>query len=227
VTLSGSVTLDGPRAPAFDDHSSTQEDSMNRTLFPAVLALAASPVLAEVAPPAAPGERVRVRLLDEHGARAVVTGRLLRTDPDSLTVQPPKGAPVTLPLARLERLERSLGRRSRGRGALHGAAFGLAGGMVVGASAGLLAGSDARPAACDAPQGDGAWLNAIACGIRFSAAEKAGIGAVAIGAVGAVTGGVVGAIAPGERWQKGKPERLRFAVGPQRGGVGASVQLRF
>lgn len=201
---------------------------MKKLIAVAVFA-AAAPAWAATAAEPVVGERVRARIQNGDGSRMWVTGRLMEADAGSLMVQPAKGEPVMVPLARVERFDRSRGRRSGGKGALRGAAFGLASGAVLGAAVGAL-GTDTSPSpACQTPpSGDAQWMEAIACGLSGgSRGEGAALGAVLVGATGAVVGAVVGGIAPGERWERAEPGALRLSVMPTRGGVGARLTLSF
>src|SRR6187431_2208819 len=92
-----------------------QGGAMKMLIAVAVLA-AATPALAESQPAA--GARVRARFLAADGSRTALTGRLVAADADSVTIQPAQGAPVVVPLGRIDRFDRSWGRRSAGAGAL-------------------------------------------------------------------------------------------------------------
>jgi hypothetical protein len=201
-----------------------------KELIAAVLMIAAvTPVYAAAEAELASGDRVRISIVDGAGARTSLSGQVLNVTDEALTIQPRKGAPATVPLRSLDSLDRSLGRRSAGKGFLRGAGVGLAAGLVLGAVGGAASAQTHAPAACfTPPSGDAQWLDAIACGIgRQSRTEVAAVGAVLLGTTGAVVGGVAGALAPGERWQKASPERVRLSVGPRHGGLGAAIQISF
>jgi hypothetical protein len=156
---------------------------MNRIAAVAVLAATPSLALAAAAEPAA-GERIRARV---HGSRRTedwVVGRLLDADGASVTIRTATGEAVSLPLRRLDRVERSLGSRGRGRGALRAAGRGFVGGAVLGGLGGAV--GERR---------------------SFPVREDAALGAAVLGVAGAVVGGLVGSLAPGERWE-------RMSVGP-------------
>ena len=197
----------------------------------AVLVLAATPslALAGAHDEHAAGDRVRARIQGAKGADEWIVGRLLDADDASVTIRSATGDAVVVPLRRLDRLDRSLGRRSAGRGALRGAGLGFASGAVLGALAGAVGSDGGSSPACNAPpRGDAQWLEAAACGASLgTGAENAVMGAAVMGAAGAVVGGLVGSLAPGERWERTSVERVRVSIEPRRGGVGAAVRLSF
>jgi hypothetical protein len=179
---------------------------MKKLIAVAVLA-AATPALAETRPAAAEGDRVRARIQNRDGSRSWLTGRVVETGAGSLTMQPEKGEAVVVPLERLDRFDRSLGRRGAGEGLLRGAGAGFVAGAVTGAVVGAASGG-----------GEGEW---------FSSGESALAGGILLGASGAVLGAVVGLAAPGERWEKAQPGAVRVSVAPTLGGVGARVRFSF
>lgn len=134
------------------------------------------------------GTRVRVSAPGVLPRR--VAGRVVRITPDTVVLQTRAVAPVAVPLAAAERMERSLGRSHLG-GAARGLAFGaLAGGTAMGAA--VLGGAEfCIYVSC---------LNNNLAGAAGGFLIGAGIGAP----VGAVIGGVLGieewgAITPGPR----------------------------
>jgi hypothetical protein len=127
------------------------------------------------------GERVRVRIVGRPDAWTL--GNVSRLSVDTLWLR--SGADsVVVPLRLLQRLDVPRGSRSNfGRGL----AIGALSGTVLGALAGLASGDDP-------PCGD-AWF----CW-RWSAGDKAEMGAVGFGVLGAVVGGIAGAATRSERW---------------------------
>jgi hypothetical protein len=187
------------------------------------LSLAGTAISAE---PAAGTERVRLALQTPSGTRLSgrIVGEIVATGPETLTVRTGERE-VVVRRDEIARMDRSLGRRSRGAGALRGAAIGLGIGAVLGAGVGALSGDDSERSYC--PPYDGFGFGSI-CGplFTFSARDKAVIGGVALGTLGAVLGGIGGAAAPGERWRRDQPGPA-FALRPQRRGLGAELALRF
>jgi hypothetical protein len=179
---------------------------MKRLIAVAVLA-AATPALAEVQPAAPVGPRVRARFLGVDGSRTSLTGRVLAADRDSMTILPAQGDAVVVPLGRIDRFDRSGGRRSRGHGLLRGAGLGLATGTVSGTLIGVASTTSEKRSS--------------------ETGENALYGGVAFGVFGAFLGGIVGALAPGEQWVRTEPGSVRVTVSPARGGIAASVRLSF
>jgi hypothetical protein len=197
---------------------------MKRIAAVAVLTAAPSLALAASRPEPAAGDRVRARIQDAKGAEAWIVGRLVGADDASVTIRSATGDAVVVPLRRLDRLDRSLGRRSARRGALRGAGFGFASGAVLGALAGAVGSDGGSSPACDAPpRGDAQWLEAAACGASLGRGpESATMGAAVLGTAGAVLGGLVGSLAPGERWERTSVERVRVSIE-----LGAAVSFSF
>jgi hypothetical protein len=197
----------------------------------AVFVLAATPSLALAGSQdeLAAGGRVRARIQDAKGADEWIVGRLVDADDASVTIRTARGEAVAIPLRRLDRLDRSLGRRSAGRGALRGAGLGFASGAVLGALAGAVGSDGGSSPACNAPpRGDAQWLEAAACGASLGRGpESATMGAAVLGTAGAVLGGLVGSLAPGERWERTSVEHVRVSIEPRRGGVGGAVSFSF
>jgi hypothetical protein len=168
--------------------------------FVGILSLAAAVALADDTVRLASGTRVRVTV-PTGGGRLV--GTVLALDDKNLTLQVP-GKTDTAVLRRedITELFVSAGRRSRGRGALIGAAIGAGAGALIG----LAAGSDDRSNF-----------------IRFSAGQKA----VLFGIVLAPIGALVGAAGhPAERWKELPKDRIRLSLAPV-SGRGAAVSLAF
>ena len=144
------------------------------------------------------GDRLRIRTGD---GRA--TYRLIDTAADTLVVERSGGAaPQRIALASVERLERSLGRHSRGRGFARGAAIGGVAGVGVGLVGGVVVAREED--------------------VMGLAPLVAGAAAVVYGATGALLGGLVGMSAPGERWERVDAAR-RVTVAPMHGGMGVRV----
>ena len=131
---------------------------------------------------------MRARIQDAKGAEEWIVGRLVDADDASVTIRSATGDAVVVPLRRLDRLDRSLGRRSARRGALRGAGLGFASGAVLGALAGAVGSDGGRSPACDAPpRGDAQWLEAAVCGASLGRGpESATMGAAVLGTAGAV-----------------------------------------
>jgi hypothetical protein len=90
--------------------------------------LAVLPALADQPPELRPGSRVRVAT---SGGGGTIRGRVATLDERFLTVEPKPGTnPIIVDRSQITRLELSAGRRSRGRGALIGAAVGLGVGLL-------------------------------------------------------------------------------------------------
>jgi len=109
---------------------------------------------------------------------------LHRITDDSLIVHRPGGDAIEgLAFSDLDRLEISLGDRSRSMGAGRGFTFGFLGGVAAGVVTGLVISRGADPD--DFPKD----VAAVVTGIGF-------------GLVGGIVGAVIGAILPGEAWQR-------------------------
>lgn len=149
------------------------------------------PASAQRSLPVAPGERVRVTLPRETGERGDkrLRGEVLEITPDTLVLQLPSGT-VRLGLARLRRVERSLGAPGPAESALQvGALLGATGAAEL-----PLLDADER---------------------MFGTVGQAAL----VGAgVGAAVGAVYGALFPRERWERAPlphdppmlPDALRF-----------------
>lgn len=132
--------------------------------------------------------------------------------------------PVEVEKASVARIERSLGHRSRGKGARRGAGIGL----LVGATSGILLGFASGG---DDPCGEVRDPFGF-CNLAFSAGEKAAIYGIALGALGTIGGAVVGATRSGERWERGATvfanERVGVRLVPAgRRGAGIQVAVGF
>lgn len=111
-----------------------------------------------------------------------VQGTRLVLDREKATWQDPSGERRTVPIAALQEIRHSAPGSKRPMGALHGLLFGLGAGVITGGAIGLASGDDQCPPSLD-------W-----CFFRFSAREKAVLGAVGLGAMGALTGAVIGSL---------------------------------
>lgn len=207
--------------------------------------------------PIRPGARVRVthpRICPADlcvGPRRKSVGTLLAWRADSLVVQS-NGDTLSVPVDLVTRLEvsRARGLSSKGAaiGALVGGGLGVAAelgpaGIAFGAGVGALlgTGSSARKgagigllvgAATGAVIGFASGDDTSSCSgwfcLRFTAEEKAVLGAVGLGGLGAVIGLIAGAASGSERWQEVSLDRVRVSLGPQRDGrfgFGASVRF--
>ena len=144
-----------------------------RSLLVALTLVTAAPAAAQVADGPAPGDRLRVHAPGVLGERVLV-GRLAGRDSLALLLRPRYGATARVPLASIERLERSRGPRRGVR-------------TLLGALAGLAV-STAAVVAND----PGSWN----CGGEFC-----GLGQSVLIVSGAtVAGGVIGYATHRERW---------------------------
>jgi hypothetical protein len=182
--------------------------------FVGILSVAAAVALADDTVQLASGTRVRVTVRTGGGR---LVGTVLALDDKHLTLlggvipTPSRGLELQVPgktdtsvLRRedITKVDVSAGRRSRGRGALIGAAFGAGAGALIG----LASGSDDP--------------NSF---IRLSAGEKAALVALVLAPIGAVVGAVGH---PAERWKELPKDRILLSLVPVRG-RGAAVSLAF
>jgi len=120
---------------------------------------------------------------DRRGKQARIVGVIASQDQQTLTVRRDDGSTVAIPWVAVARVEHSVGRRSRWRGA--GLGFLIGGG--VGASVGFVDGIG-----CDSTKS-----------FCVGGPAAAAIGGLVLGGAG---GAVVGAlIRPGERWEEAPP----------------------
>jgi hypothetical protein len=146
-----------------------------------------------------PGARVRVSAPDLLGPGALI-GNVVALRGDTLVVRKADAgaAGLHLPLARVERLEVSRGRRSRGTGAALG--------FLVGAAVGAAYGEAGHP------------------GLGHTDISEGGETAIYAG-VGGLLGAAIGAVLGGERWKR-VPLPRRLGIAPHwRGGVAVSARL--
>jgi len=190
-----------------------------------ILCLGAALAAAPAAPaPAAIDPGTRVRLAFARDADPITPGRARGTRRAGRVVEVGDRTftvafdghprPVEVEKASVLRLERSLGRRSRGQSALRAAGIGLLGGAVIGALVGLASGDDE------------------CCFLNFSAGEKAVLYGTALGTIGTVGGALAGASSPSESWEPGAmvfgSSRVGVHLVPAgRRGAGMAVSLGF
>ncbi len=155
----------------------------------------------------APGARVRLyasQTADGRYGRFV--GRIVRWVPDSLTLKPEDDLPVVVPVASINRLEGSRGRKSN---SAEGAGIGLLVGAATGAIIGLASDTDCG-------------------GFGPCGAEEVAALAVVFGGLGGVIGLIIGASTTTERWVEVPLDRLRVSFAPQRDGRFAlGLSMRF
>jgi hypothetical protein len=130
-------------------------------------------------------------------------GRLVRVDSESLVLETSAGVATTIPRDSIERLDRSLGRHSRGRGALIGA--GIA--AVVGVASSLAYGASCEEEEC---------TMGAAYGLLLYTPLAMGVGA-AIGAL----------VPPGDRWKPVQNERVSLRFDPDLRKAQVTVALSF
>jgi hypothetical protein len=164
---------------------------------------AAAAASAQAESAAAPGDRVRVR--PKHGKR--ITGAIVSLDEYRLQLQPIDAREsIALDWNDVRRVEVSRGRHG------HARTGAIVGGLLVGVP-GALVGS--------------------LCNFYGESSESCAGAIVYEGAVGALLGGAVGAgigsAFRSERWDTvSRPRRqLSLAITPRRGGVAATVGVRF
>jgi hypothetical protein len=136
------------------------------------------------------GEWVRVRF--GGGGDQVIEGSLQGIEEDGLLVLSPEGTQTSrIPMDRVREFRVLRGSKNQ---ALMGLGVGLAGGAVVGGLIGLADGDDESGF------------------IRFSAGEKAAMGAVAFGLIGGAAGLVIGAVSRTDRWERASLPALTPSV---------------
>ena len=123
-------------------------------------------------------------LVDEDRQPKALTGRYLSLNAEQARLDDASGQRRSVPVDALRAI-----RYSRpGTGAYQGMGIGLLTGAALGAVAGLASGDDNCPSS-------GSFSSGSWCFFRFSAQEKAGLGAVGLGLVGMLVGGIVGGLA--------------------------------
>jgi hypothetical protein len=166
---------------------------------------------------------VRLETVEENGRTSFVTGRLIAIEAENYILATESPAHVVrLRREQVVRVEQG-SRRSRRQGMGRGAAIGLAVGAISGALIGLGSGDDT----CARPRdGDGFGLGG-GCLLSFSAADKALLTGVFLGALGTTLGAAAGAVHPGHRWVPfGNPSRRVSLAVPTRG-TGLGMAIRF
>jgi hypothetical protein len=158
----------------------------------------------EEPPELRPGARVRVSMRQQSQRAGEVqtvklVGRLLDSSESAVTLEGPDRSPLVLQRQQIERLEVSLRRSQRKKGAL----IGLGVGFLLGAA---LVTADSSE--CPPPE------EVFLC-LDFSGPEYAAAGGVLAGAGGALIGALA---APGEKWGPVGSHRAQVLVGPARGG---------
>ena len=173
----------------------------------ALLTLLAAPAV--VADEVGTGARVRVTA----PGIGKLTGSLVASDVDALTLRTAKGDLRRVPRADVRKLEVSRRPGRRGRGALIGLAAGAIGGYIWGASS--------NPDGCQPSEYNFCFFGA---GPLFSDQESGAMGAVLFSGIGALVGTIV---APGEKWERITDSRVRVSVAPARRGAAVALSLRF
>jgi hypothetical protein len=186
-----------------------KHSNAGRCLVALLSVLMAGPATAGEARGAEPGERVRVTAAAPGLFQGIMTGTLLKIGPDTLTLVDPKGGAITeMPLASINRLEVSHGRRRRTRaGLLIGAAAGLALAPFMYSDNSMPCGDTWNPRPCT--QG-----------------ERTGI-AVFMVAVLAGEGAWLGHKKVTEEWRDTAVPRVKVSVRPEHGGAGVALTLGF
>lgn len=152
---------------------------------------------------------VRVRLKSDAGAQWV-QGNILAVNDTLLTLETsPRSSPVVVSLEKITRLERSLRRSWRKRGAAIGLGIGAATGFILSATE-----------SCPPPDPENIWGDNCP---DFGLAQDV-IAALVVGAVGAGLGALV---APGEKWQPVTTGPLHVTVTPHAGGLRLGLSLSF
>ena len=179
---------------------------------------AVSSAQAQEPSPSASGARIRVTAPAVAGSRLV--GTLVGMDETSLTLRADKGkGTFAVPRNAITRLEVSRHRSRKGEGAGIGMLIGIGAAVAVG----LSAGGDCESVAVPDP-----WLFGLSERLDRNLCVGKGEAALLTSLVTVPVGALIGyAAAPGERWVATAPERLHLAVKPVRGGVGATLSVRF
>jgi len=182
-------------------------------LLGGVVLLAAAGAQAEESAGLREGARVRAsikKVSQPAGASNLrrLTGALVGIDDSTLRLETSRDEPpVVVARQDVAKVEVSVRRSRRGKGALIGLGVGAVAGLVL-MAAGNSGGCSREP-----------------CIVDFSGPEYYAGSALLLGAVGAGIGALV---APGEKWETVPNDRLRVAVGPTRGGgVRFGVSLGF
>ncbi len=156
------------------------------TCLAAILQVGVSPATVPQHPAAPVDSGSRIRITVNKPSKHFFIGTLVSADADSLRFADSSGVSA-IPIASVDRLERSRGRRSNaGRGALIGGLIGAGAGLVLG----LAASAE-----------EGGWYEV--------GAEDVAVATVFLGAIAGSVGALIGAASKGERWE---PVILRDAV---------------
>lgn len=172
-----------------------------------VVFLSAGVARAQSIPELRPG--ARVRLVAAAFSRRPLVGTVSRLDATAVELQTAdRNQPTLVPRDAITRVEISVGRRSRSRGALIGGSLGAAIGVI----------------AVLATPGEPCEPNLFGCP-PFGITK--GMASVLIGGIGAASGALIGSlIPPGERWKAPAAGRLSIAPAGARG-VQAALSFRF
>lgn len=138
-----------------------------------------------------------------HSSKTRVVGTVTRPAAASLVLRTDAGDEVLVPHEAIRQIEVSRGHRSRGRGALVGAALGAATGVLASLAWGASCGGDE-----------------CRLGTGFGLLLYTPLAALAGGGMGA-------ALPPGERWERLPNRRLSLRVRPQSDGARLAVVLSF
>jgi len=172
------------------------------------VALPSSAASAEDTPQLLIGLRVRVTATQDdgdgkRGTRRLV-GDLVRFDEQTIGVQDGNNEMRSVPRSAVVRLERSRGRRTRGKWARNGFLAGALAGGVLGYAA-----------------GESCHGGEFLCFDRSATIP-------ALGLLGGAAGALVGALAAhGEHWDVISTSRTKVTLAPTTNGVGARLSVRF
>lgn len=177
----------------------------------AVVTLLATARVGVLSAQVAPGDRIRVRTVDEKR----LVGRLAEYGEDTLVLIDASGAQRRVVRSRVTRLEVSRGQHRR---LLAGAVVGTLAGALVGTAVGVALDSEADAAASSRCRSG----NNLSCGSRWFDGIEVGIGAV----LGSSTGLVAGLVAGSFRVEKWRAvpltDHVAFVATPSRVGLSVS-----
>lgn len=176
------------------------------------------PAVGDEASSPAPDTRVRVTAPGVLGKQVV--GTLVHMDDMTLAVRPKGKDVLEVPRSAITRFEVSRGKSLRGKGAKIGAIVGLGAAVAIGLIAGEDCGSLPEPA--PGILGLSERLHRNLCIDKAPMALFSSLLTVPAGALVGL------GFAPGERWVRTTPDRVRLTVTPVRGtGIGAALSVRF
>ena len=176
------------------------------------------PAVGDEASSPAPDTRVRVTAPGVLGKQVV--GTLVHMDDMTLAVRPKGKDVLEVPRSAITRFEVSRGKSLRGKGAKIGAIVGLGAAVAIGLIAGEDCGSLPEPA--PGILGLSERLHRNLCIDKAPMALFSSLLTVPAGALVGL------GVAPGERWVRTTPDRVRLTVTPVRGtGIGAALSVRF